>query len=68
MEENGKRISELEEIRDPTGEEMIPVAINGKNGHVKLKNATRKLEVEYDEESQTLTITGINLTIKSKDN
>ena len=62
MEEEGLKISELKEIRDPTGEELIPVAVidsetgKGENGHVKLKNISSKIDVGYDEASQTLII------------
>lgn len=58
--EEGLKISELPEIVNPTGEEMIPVAIineeteEGENGHIKLKNLTCKMQAEYDEKTQTL--------------
>lgn len=68
MEEKGTPISKLQEIRDPTGEEMIPVAINGTNGYVKLKDISPTLSVEYDESEQKLTVTGISLTIKYSEN
>lgn len=58
--EEGVKISELKEIRDPTGEEMIPVAVideetgEGENGHIKVKNIRGSLKATYDEKTQTL--------------
>lgn len=62
MEEEGLKISELKEIRDPTGEEMIPVAIineetgKGENGHIKVKNIKASVTAEYDAATLTLKI------------
>lgn len=64
MEENGKRISQLQEIREPTGEEMVPVALNGANGYVKLSDISPTLILEHDEKTMTLKVTGIKIIVK----
>lgn len=67
MEEKGLPISQLGVITNPTGEEMIPVAINESNGYVKLKNLSPKLTLEYDESSRTLKVIGISIVVKNPD-